>query len=56
MKKQIRKLSLGRETLRQLTDAPLGEAVGGATTLSVCATNCGCQHETSFVCPSGARC
>lgn len=45
---RIEKLELSRETLRELTDAELGEVAGGAATS-------GCPLETQTpVCVSGA--
>lgn len=39
MKRKIKKLSLTRETVHDLTGSQLGEAVGGATETS-CAVTC----------------
>lgn len=39
MKRKIKKLSLTRETVHDLTGSELGEAVGGATETS-CAVTC----------------
>lgn len=58
MKKQIKRLSLSKETLRNLSDRDLTVAVGGAT-LGLCASdpcitddsNCSQSCET-FRCPT----
>ena len=49
-KQQVRKIVLGRETLRQLDGGDLAPAAGGSVATHTCYTNIGCEHMTSFVC------
>jgi hypothetical protein len=55
MKKKIRKLQLNRETLRNLTEGDLKEAVGGATRIRTCfdvsqEATCDCSSPTIPCC------
>ena len=47
MKKKAKKLRVHRETLRNLGDRPLRQAVGGAPTLNPgqCQTSCVCRDD-----------
>ncbi len=50
MKKQIgRRLSLSKETLRNLSERELAAAVGGATT-TCCGTTSGCTYASECHC------
>lgn len=46
MKKEIRKLSLNRETLRKLEDGNLQNALGGITGTKVCSECPSCDGES----------
>jgi hypothetical protein len=52
MKKQkaLRKLALSKETLRNLNDGDLQEAVGGVTAAVICAHSQG-QNTKCTICP-----
>ncbi|HEY0781021.1 MAG TPA: hypothetical protein VGE98_01095 [Thermoanaerobaculia bacterium] len=50
MKKPLRKLSLNRESLRNLSAAPV---TGGGTQPSICV---GCTTEYTWYCPTASGC
>ena len=62
MKKKLKKLALSRETLRDLQQAPLAEAAGGATiscerTVCFCTLNtCTCTQDSACRCTLGLTC
>ena len=57
MKKQtVRKLVLGKETLRQLDGAPLGKAAGGLVTIPCPSQTCTAgEHMTSNSCNASCK-
>ncbi len=49
-RKDVKKLSLSRETLSLLDDSRLAEAAGGATTPTRCVISCGPHGECTANC------